>query len=92
MNKLARSLIIISSIVFMYGCSEEDMGTANCDSQINDLISRIGQPEEINRYDSSGYHSHSYWYWCRGFEKDFTWGDNVTNCEMSTYTFSPICY
>lgn len=91
MRKSIKTLLIVTGIILIHGCSDEATGNANCDSQINNLIKQSGQPEEINKYDSSGYHSHTYWYWCAGFSRDFTWGDNVTNCEVSDYTFAPIC-
>lgn len=91
---MGKKLIFIILVnLILVACDAEDRGEGNCDKQINSLISQSGPPEEINRYDSSdGYHSHDYWYWCAGFERTFTWGSYVTNCEVSDYTFSPICY
>ncbi len=83
--------LFLVSLSFIYGCSAEDVGAGNCEGQISNLINQMGQPKEINKYDSSNYHSHTYWYWCRGFARDFTWGDNVYNCEVNDYAFSPIC-
>jgi hypothetical protein len=67
-------------------------GSDNCDDAIEDTIKDVGvQPEEVTRYDADGYHSHSYWWWARGFERTFTWGSNVEGgCETSDYHFSPI--
>ena len=61
-----------------------------CSSAIDSLIVERGQPEELNKYDSGNYHSHSYWYWTKGYQKEFTWGGYVNGCEVSTYTFDPI--
>ena len=74
------------------GCihSKEDRGEADCSDQINSLVNDMGPAEEINRYSSGNYYSYTYWYWSRGFSRTFTWGENVTNCEISDYTFTPI--
>ena len=87
-----KKIIPVLFLATLFGCSEDDSSDANCDSQIRSLVNQLGQPEEINRYDTSdGYHSHDYWYWCRGFERTFTWGTNVDGCRTSDYTFDPIC-
>jgi hypothetical protein len=46
----------------------------------------------VNKYDSGDYHSWTYWYWCDGISYTFTWSKHdCDSCEVSTYTFSPIC-
>jgi len=59
--------------------------------EMDSCIESHGNPEDINKYDSEGYHSWTFWYWCQGFSRTFTLGKNVYGCETSTYTFSPIC-
>lgn len=83
--------ILLSSLA-LSGClhTSEDNGKGNCDSEIRNLVDQIGDPEEIQRYDASNYHSHTYWYWSMGFSRTFTWGENVYNCDVSDYTFEPI--
>ena len=45
----------------------------------------------MTKYDSSGYHSESWWYWSKGKEFTFTWGEYIEGCcDKSTYTFTPI--
>jgi hypothetical protein len=84
------SIALLAASFTLGGCSKEDRGEASCNKQINSLVNNSGAAEEINRYDSGDYHSHTYWYWSRGFSRTFTWGENVVNCEISDYTFSPI--
>jgi hypothetical protein len=50
----------------------------------------IGPQEEVDRYDSSDYHSHTWWYWSRGWSLTFTWGSFAYGCDISTYSFEPI--
>jgi hypothetical protein len=83
-----KKLIVIILSVSLAGCwlfEEPD-----CSDEIADLESQYGVAEEVDRYDSSDYHSHTYWYWSRGYSKTFTWGSIVGACEISTYTFAPI--
>jgi len=61
----------------------------NCDKEMDKIRSQYGEPEEVNSYDSGGYHSVSWWYWSKGKEFTFTWSKDKA-CERSTYTFSPI--
>ena len=88
-------LILLLALFILPGCGGGSTGGGwncnNCDDEINDTIAKNGMPEEINRYDSGDYHSHKFWYWCRGWEITFTWGkDTGKCCDWSTYTFSPI--
>ena len=63
----------------------------NCDNEMAALKLQKGEPDDIDKYDtSSGYHSYTYWYWCEGFSRDFTWGGPVTGCETSDYTTTPL--
>lgn len=87
---MTKSILVLISVISLAGCLEDD-SSSNCDSQISDLKADWGQPEEINRYDSGDYHSHNYWYWCKGYQRSFTWGEYTDGCEVSEYTFSPIC-
>ena len=96
MKKLLVVLVLIITISMIFAtCTikqrEELFGTANCQEEMDACIEAYGNPEEINKYDSEDYHSWTFWYWCQGFSRTFTWGINVWNCETSTYTFSPIC-
>ena len=62
----------------------------NCDSQMEEVRQSRGNPEEVFTYDSSDYHSVDWWYWSQGICYTFTWGSIVGDCEISTYTFTPI--
>ncbi len=85
-------LVLLAISMTLSGCGKDGIFSCHCNDEIDDLIADHGNPEEINKYDSKGYHSHTYWYWCKGFSRTFTWGSNVKGCcEVSTYTFSPIC-
>jgi hypothetical protein len=61
----------------------------NCDDKMDDLKKARGNPEEINRYDSGDYHSVKWWYWTKGFERTFTWSNDIS-CQTSDYTFTAI--
>lgn len=76
--------------LILAGCGEGGIFDTDCDGERKDLVRDYGEPDELQKYDASGYHSHSYWYWKRGFSRTFVWGDDVGNCEISDYTFSPI--
>ena len=92
MKRLLLALAIAVSLVA--GCADgldEFFSGSNCNDAIEDYVATYGNPEEINKYDSGGYHSHSYSWYCKGIIVTFTWGENVEDCEVSTYTFSPIC-
>ena len=67
------------------GCGKQD-----CVDQMQDTKAKYGAAEEINRYNSKDYHNEDWWYWSRGFEYSFTWGENIKGCDVSKYTFSPI--
>jgi len=78
-------LLLVLSFGFLLGCSD-----SNCDSKMEEYRNDWGTPEEINKYDSDGYHSWDYWYWSDGRQVSFTWGTDMEGCDVSTYTFSPI--
>ena len=82
-------LLMVLSFGLLLGCSDSG-GDANCDSQMKKYRNDWGTPEEVNKYDSDGYHNWDYWYWSDGRQVSFTWGTDVQGCEVSTYTFSPI--
>lgn len=91
MRKIFISLMMVILLTFV-GCSDL-LKCDGCNKEMDALIAGRGSPEEINKYDSGDYHSWTFWYWCGGFSKTFTWGGSIgCGCEESTYTFSPICY
>ena len=84
------SALILSASLLLSACGGGG-GDSNCNDAINDTLKDTGaNPEEITKYDSDGYHSHQYWWWNRGFERTFTWGDNIDGCQTSDYRFPPI--
>lgn len=82
-------LFVIFSILLIYvNC---DVFKCNCDDEMEKVRDKMGEPEEVNRYDSSNYHSVDWWYWTKGICYTFTWGSIVEGCcEVSTYQFEPI--
>ena len=88
-------IVIILTLTSFSGCGGNDggiFGDCNCDAEMDNWVENHGNAEEINKYDSEDYHSWTFWYWCEGFSITFTWGKYVDGCcEISTYTFSPIC-
>ena len=83
-----RKIILISLFSLMFfGCDSD----CNCDEKMENARNTYGPPEEVNTYDSDGYHSVDYWWWSQGRNKTFTWGSYVDGCcDVSTYTFTPI--
>ena len=90
--KKVLAILMALSMTFI-ACADDGLfGECNCDDEMEEVIADHGDPEEINKYDSEDYHSWTFWYWCKGFSVTFTWGTYVDECcEVSTYTFSPIC-
>lgn len=80
-----KSLLMMFCFAVFFGCTDQ-----NCDSKMKEYRNDWGTPEEINKYDSDGYHNWDYWYWSQGRQVSFTWGTDVDGCDVSTYTFSPI--
>ena len=62
----------------------------DCAAEMENVENSRGAPEEINRYDTEGYHSVDWWYWMQGICYTFIWGSVVGGCEVSTYTFEPM--
>lgn len=82
--KKAIVFFLLLCMIFICSCS------SNCDDEMSDTRKKYGAPEEISNYESGGYHSTDWWYWTKGIEFTFVWGNNVSGCEVSTYTFEPI--
>lgn len=83
-----KSFIVLSFLIVCLvvgGCGEKD-----CTDKMAEIRAKHGAPEEVISYSSSGYHSVNWWYWSRGFEYTFTWGTNITGCDISLYQFTPI--
>ena len=78
-------LFTLMLMVIFFGCSKPD-----CTDQMAETKLKHGVAEEVNSYHSEGYHNIDWWYWSRGFQYSFTWGDNVKGCQVSVFTFSPI--
>ena len=76
---------IALALLFMAGCSNDD-----CEDQIKDITNKYGKAEEVNTYNSGDYHNMDLWYWSKGFQYSFTWGNDIKGCEVSKYTFTPI--
>ena len=79
-------LIAVAAALLLAGCG----GSSGCSDEMDEFIGHVGQPEEVNEYDEHNFHSHTWWYWSRGFSRTFTWGNGVTGCDVGDYTFTPI--
>lgn len=85
--------MILILFCLVVACGEDDLlkySNDDCDAEIADVRNTMGPEEELNKYDTSDYHSWDLWYWSQGICYGFTWGKFVDGCEMSTYTFDPI--
>jgi len=93
---MKRLFILLTMVILLMvgGCGgiDEFFSGSDCSDEIEDYVATYGNPEEISKYDSGGYHSWSYSWYCKGLIVTFVWGENVGGCEVSTYTFTPICY
>ncbi len=58
----------------LIGCGGGDDSEINCSKEIQDIINTHGEADEVDTYESDGYYSATYWYWCKGFSTTFTWG------------------
>jgi len=81
---LVSLLIIFVFIFFIQSCSK------GCNDEKDDIIKKMGQPDDIDSYSSSSYTETTYWYWSAGIAYTFKEGEGIADCEVSTYTFSPI--
>jgi len=72
--------------LFLNGCSSGNP----CKERMDRTIKDIGRPDNISKYDSSGYHSETWWWYSRGLSYTWMWGDDIAGCEKDTYKFKPI--
>lgn len=84
--RCSRKVLVIMMLLTCMICS----CSSNCNDKMAETKRKYGPPEEVNTYSNSGYNSTSWWYWTKGIEFTFTWGDGVSGCEVSTFTFDPI--
>jgi len=85
MKKLFFIIPLFVILIFFISC------VCNCDNEMDSKRKEYGNPEEVDSYTESGYHSETWWYWSKGISFTFTWGEGVEGCcKVSTYTFSPI--
>lgn len=81
-------ILTMLSFLLLASCGgDSKFWDSSCNSEKDDVKSRLGTPEEVQNYSSSGYTSDSWWYWKKGIEYTFTY---TTSCDVSTYTFTPI--
>lgn len=80
-------LIFILTILVTSCGGDGEFWDTSCESEMSDVKAKLGEPEEITNYSSSGYSSTKWWYWSRGVEHTFTY---TNSCDVSTYTFTPI--
>jgi hypothetical protein len=77
--------------IFLLISTNCDWFECNCDDEMEDIRSDLGEPEEKARYDSQGYHTETWWYWTKGISYTFTWGNDIRDCcEVSTFQFEPV--
>lgn len=86
---MRRVVALTAVAVLAAGCGGGGIFSNNCDKEGSNTRSAYGEPQEIDKYDSGDYHSHTWWYWSRGFSRNFTWSNDIS-CRTSDYTFAPI--
>lgn len=87
---MSKLILLVLAGTILNGCGS-DLFSDDCDSEMDDVRDRLGAPEEVNGYDTSDYHNHTWWYWAKGISYTFEWGSIVkSDCDVSTYTFPPI--
>jgi len=59
--KITSKLIVIVAI-FAFVLPLASCGEDNCDDKMKEIKKDYGEPEEINSYDSDGYHNRDWWY------------------------------
>lgn len=87
---MKKQIIAVLILVMSLLCLHCDILCDDCSREMDDTRDKYGEPEEINSYDASDYHSVDWWYWSQGVEFTFAWGEIVDGCEVSKYTFTPI--
>ena len=80
-------LIAGLTLLLLQGCGDNSFWDASCDSEMKEVRAKQGEPEEVKNYQSGNYSSVSWWYWKKGISYTFTY---YKQCDVSTYTFSPI--
>lgn len=71
----------------LIGCGDSPFWDSSCKSEMNEIRGKMGEPEEVNTYNSGDYSKTDWWYWTRGIQYSFTY---YKYCEVSTYTFRPL--
>jgi hypothetical protein len=91
MNEFLDRFVFASLLALLITVSCDWLCDDDCEAAKSETRSLRGQPEEIDKYSTSGYHYEGWWYWSQGYEKSFTWGSSVSGCcDTSEYTFTPI--
>jgi hypothetical protein len=95
MRKSFLLLIMVLLVLLLTSCSifEPDPPSVSFAEVSQPYLNQYGPPEEVNTYDSTGYHTVDWWWWSKGFEVTFinTDYDDVNGWAVdSTYSFEPI--
>ncbi len=84
--------IIILLACSLSSCSalEDLWDGGDCEDDQRRAIDRYGQPQDVDTYRSDGYSSEVYSWWSIGRRETFRWGDEISGCDRSVYTFTPL--
>jgi hypothetical protein len=66
-------------------CGDSLLWDSSCDSEMQDVRSDFGEPEDIDTYTSGSYQTVDWWYWRQNIAFRFTY---YTQCEVSSWTLS----
>jgi len=87
-RRMVKLTAVVLGCLYLSSCGL--LGLDGCDSKMDDYRDKWGSPEEVTAYNSDGYHNEEWWYWSKGKNVGFTWGSDVSGCDVDTYTFTPI--
>lgn len=80
---MKRLILILSMTSLLFACKKE----------CNEPAAPYGRADDVTRYNSSGYNSVTYTYYCRNFKYVSVTYTNTEGCkwEKSEYTSTGIC-
>jgi hypothetical protein len=81
--------LILIIIVALSSCGIMEPHQYNCDSEIASFVQLHGEPESVYSYEKEerGYFSYTYYYYTKGFSRNFVSSDYDDHCVTTDNTF-----